>query len=357
MPADYNIPMTDAQITEALQLMVERVSEGWAQETYDGSPVGSGSPYYHKSSKWWATQAADAAARAEAAVPAGTAGAVFFDRAQTLTTAQQEQARQNIKAGGSNPNLLINPFFTVNQRGTVSGTTGFAADRWNTTYGSGGMNWSRGTNGITMYPNTNSYAALFQKLDQDLVTALTDKTITASVLLGNNDILSTTTTFTAQTKNIGQNVQISIAPAQNVFQVRTIIAGVGATIKAVKLELGTVSTLANDMPPSYEEELSKCMYDCHVIEGIGYGKIGMAVAAGSIRVPIPCVMRSAPSISFTGSFTAIGEGVALAISNILVNTKGADVVELNCQVSGATQYGIYALTMTNGSKIVLGTGY
>lgn len=97
--AQYQSTLTGPEIDAALQDMAQHDSEAWAVGTRDSIPVTSLDVTYHNNAEYYATQASGAAARAEAAVPAGTAGAVFFDQAQTLTTSQQEQARSNINAG------------------------------------------------------------------------------------------------------------------------------------------------------------------------------------------------------------------------------------------------------------------
>lgn len=81
--------------------MANHDSEAWAVGTRDGAAVSSLDVAYHNNAKYYSDNASSAAARAEAAVPAGTSGAVFFDQAQTLTDAQQAQARVNIGAGSS----------------------------------------------------------------------------------------------------------------------------------------------------------------------------------------------------------------------------------------------------------------
>lgn len=97
--AQYQSSLTGPQIDAALQDMANHDSEAWAVGTRDGAAVTSLDVTYENNAKYYADEASGAAARAEAAVPAGTAGAVFFDQAQTLTTSQQEQARANINAG------------------------------------------------------------------------------------------------------------------------------------------------------------------------------------------------------------------------------------------------------------------
>lgn len=97
--AQYQSALTGPEIDAALQDMAQHDSEAWAVGTRDGAAVSSLDVTYHNNAKYYADEASGAAARAEAAVPAGTSGAVFFDQAQTLTTSQQEQARSNINAG------------------------------------------------------------------------------------------------------------------------------------------------------------------------------------------------------------------------------------------------------------------
>ena len=52
---------------------------------------------------------------------------------------------------------------------------------------------------------------------------------------------------------------ITLNPTYKVVRVQfAITAGCSITLKAVKLEIGSVSTLANDAPPNYAAELAKC---------------------------------------------------------------------------------------------------
>lgn len=96
--ADYISALTGPEMDAALQDMAEHNSEAWAVGARDGVEVGSTDITYHNNAEYYAESANAAAARAEAAVPSGTAGAVFFDRSQTLTEAQQTRARTNIGA-------------------------------------------------------------------------------------------------------------------------------------------------------------------------------------------------------------------------------------------------------------------
>ena len=96
--AQYQSSLTGPEIDAALTDVAQHNSEAWAVGTRDGVAVTSLDITYHNNAKYYSDNAVGAAARAEAAVPAGTSGAVFFDQAQTLTDAQKEQARSNIGA-------------------------------------------------------------------------------------------------------------------------------------------------------------------------------------------------------------------------------------------------------------------
>lgn len=92
----YVTSLYGEQIDDALLQMHLRTPEGWTQGTRDGVDVDSSSIYYHNNAKYYAENAQASAARAEAAVPAGTEGAVLFSQAQSLTDAQKQTAFGNI---------------------------------------------------------------------------------------------------------------------------------------------------------------------------------------------------------------------------------------------------------------------
>ena len=96
--AQYQSTLTGPEIDAALQDMAQHDSEAWAVGERDGVPVSSLDITYHNNAKYYSENAMGAAARAEAAVPIGTAGAVYFDQEQTLSDSQKEQARANIGA-------------------------------------------------------------------------------------------------------------------------------------------------------------------------------------------------------------------------------------------------------------------
>lgn len=250
----YELTLEGDQIDDALLQMHLRAPEGWTKGTRDGVPVGSTSEYFENNAEWFAQQAKlavqeaeDAAARAEAAVPAGTAGAVFFDRAQSLTEDQQEQARANVKAGASNPNLLRNGWFNVNSRG-VNGAV--AAN----TYGLDG--WISNNANVVMQTGQVSGGVFSQYI---LADNLVGKTVTVSVI-ADGDIVSGTITLPSNTySRVLTNSKVIIDIDTRTGKRIIVAPQSGAIITAVKLELGAYSTLANDTAPDPEEERARCM--------------------------------------------------------------------------------------------------
>ena len=85
MAERYVSALTGPEMDAALLDMAQHNSEAWAVGTRNGAAVSSPDETYDNNSKYYATEAEAAAARAEAAVPAGTEGAVLFSQAQSLT--------------------------------------------------------------------------------------------------------------------------------------------------------------------------------------------------------------------------------------------------------------------------------
>lgn len=113
MAERYVSALTGPEMDEALLDMARHNSEAWAIGERHGEAVGSTDDTYHNNSKYYATEAEAAAARAEAAVPAGTEGAVLFSRAQSLTDAQKTQAYNNMMPGQLSAQGIKLPGFAV----------------------------------------------------------------------------------------------------------------------------------------------------------------------------------------------------------------------------------------------------
>lgn len=337
MARDYQSSLTGPQMDQALLDMANHTSERYAKGTAEGRAVAPGTIGYEDNAKYYKDQAAaqvdlaagqvrlaelqvaaaadqvdlaeNAAQRAESAVPVGTDSAVLFTRDQSgeLTDAQKATARKNIMAGGTNPNLLDNPFFTVNQRGQSSyAGAGYTVDRWR--QGSSSSSTIVDDNGVTI--NADENYGFRQILPADLVTFITGKTVTYSIMLQDGTIGTTTFTWpNSATALAGRISGIGVLYAGSVLGVAFVHPS-ELSIRAIKLEPGSVSTLANDAPPDYGTELAKCQrYFTRLKADQGYAPFGVGYieTASTAHVFVPINMRSKPASAVArGTFRLMG---------------------------------------------------
>lgn len=160
---------------------------------------------------------------------------------------------------GNHENLLDNPWFTVNQRGFSSkiGTTAvFTFDRWV---------GNHGYLAEDKIPQFQPSEFIIQRLECNLKKFLEGKDVTVSVQYRDGTI--DTTTFTYLGNNNSDLVFIMSRGAITIFGTNNATINIGGfaftasvlcNVRSIKLELGTVSTIANDTLPNYELEKYKC---------------------------------------------------------------------------------------------------
>lgn len=414
----YRLQLEGSQIDDALLQMNQRVPEGWAVGTRDGSPVGPGSQFHQNNAKYYAEQAGGsldaanaAAARAEAAVPAGTAGAVFFDTEQSLTDAQkavarnnidaasasdsnvvkatpqtftpaqQSQIRANIMAGGSNRNLLDNAYFVgggsqlgdgvfpINQRGlTYYESIGNYFDRWksNSPWASP-IKCALQSEGVVLAGDvTPSYPTAYTQLSQILASPPVGKTVTLSILTdsvtsdseGEPPFLYTNDSgWTPITVGL---TSVTFVWASGVTQIGIILPN-GATsaaslrMQAIKLEVGSVSTIQNDAPPDFGEELRKCQRSFVRLKAdIIYQSFGLGItdsadgtsASYTVPISLPVALRTATT-NVTWSNLAGFDGTAFRTINSIL------LIRISGTVPVATIVFSLLGSFTNGQPVLL----
>ena len=332
----YRLTLEGSDIDEALLRLANYEDEGLVLGSRKGVMLGPGSEYYHKNARYYAELA-------QSAVPGDTTSAVRWDIDQSaLTDADREMARKNIRAGGSNRNLLDNPWFTVNQRGFSSGQTGILqpwVDRWLMNSDPSNPATLTFSDGVaTIQAPSGGFCNILQTLADP--SSIVGKVVTLSVLKSDGTIISGTITRIAGTTQDaystgGITLRLS---STNRFAVQA-DSGASISIKACKLELGFVSTLTNDAPPDYGTELAKCKYYFRRIAPNG----GMAVGFGAMAAPntgyitIPAQMRTSGTItaSFSGTATLRGAGASGTVTAISAQAVETDGVRLNVTISGS----------------------
>ena len=261
----------------------------------------------------------------------------------------------------SNPNLLINGDFRVNQRGKTSYThTGeqygytYFVDRW-FAWGENPFTFDVSTKTLT--PNTsNTGNSLLSQWIED-VSGILGKTITYSV--------STNDTVYSKTLNIpttlSNNVSLGELPTSfgklrvwsNNNRLRFDIidsSNQSIVLNYAKVEIGSVATAFSPRP--YAEELAMCQryyQEC---------RINVAVLANTItklypNIPLIQTLRTNPTVTITTmpSLRGNGSGAGVfTISSITFNNLKDNSIQLLCTVDGSTPVqSNYVYQLVNGS--------
>lgn len=237
------------------------------------------------------------------------------DQSATFTDAEKAQGRKNLMAGGSNPNLLDNSWFTeacINQRGFTSETTSgdyteiYTLDRWKVTRAT--LAKSSGYISFAWNGTNLTYGSLSQTIGPKSL-ALQGQRLTASVLLSDGTIhqVSYTAGTSTATYTMGPFTYVVSYNAQNGYSFSLRSYTINAQqIKAVKLEKGNYSTLANDTPPEQVTERNTCQYYAEMIDNASSNNLswGYALGTGTNSIYMPFTIkpkRTTPTISLTGS--------------------------------------------------------
>lgn len=207
----------------------------------------------------------------------------------------------------SNPNLLINPFFQINQRGQSSYSGGrYTVDGWRLAATAATL--SVLSDGIKI--DATSGAGYYnQRLENPLTVG---RTYTFSVKDDAGDIY--VFTGVAKTGYIGQqatpwgDVRIEyLSATQGYYATISVDTGKTATIKAAKLELGEISTLANDAPPKISTDLAECQR--YYLQGSSLVCAGTTTDSNTFvicSIPTPVTMRTIPTLTYSAYYIRIG---------------------------------------------------
>lgn len=280
----------------------------------------------------------------------------LFTKNENATMGEKQMARLNIAAGGSNDNLLDNAYFVgggsqlgdgifpINQRGQTSYTSyQVTIDRWTLFGGSVVL----AADGITV-TSSPDFGQLFEP------SLLPVGTYTASVKTADGKIGSITFTTTGSQFFAGgamgdTGVTLNFidlwTPDKSLFSLQC----QGVKIAEAKLEKGTVSTLANDAPPDFGEELRKCQrYFLRVGSnyGIPFG-FGVYASATTARVfiPTPVTMRDAtPTLTMSGTIRLIGNETSPTVTSVSALTvPQSNGVTIVANTSGLVGNDFYAI--------------
>ena len=150
----------------------------------------------------------------------------------------------------SNPNLLINPDFKINQRGSTSydgvSNTLYTVDRWLVANGHATVS----DNGFTVSSDSGAGTWLTQKLEKALETVVT-LTVNISNISGKISLTTPSNNFFVTSPGIS-SITLDRLEEFNIY----VYENSSVTLKWAKLEQGSIATPF--VVPNPAEELSKC---------------------------------------------------------------------------------------------------
>ena len=297
----------------------------------------------------------------------GTAASVSYDNTSsglTATTVQGAIDEVVAESAGkdqiSNRNLLDNPFFTVNQRDLTSYTTnGYTVDRWSV---NNGITCGVTDGGITItHPDNTTNANFLQYYESDRLKDVVGKKVTVSVMTSDGTIYKQTgevPTIESESKvvtrfTLGEtdfSCDLIIRLTKPFITIYSSTANATISIKAIKLEIGSVSTLDMDAAPNYAEELLKCQryfQRLTTMPGRSYAPIGTGIVASNtgvrLFVPLIAPLRGVPSVSFNtdeGKIDLFGADTSnrIPVTNITFNQFGNNSIILTITVESLQSY-------------------
>lgn len=258
----------------------------------------------------------------------------------------------------SNPNILINGDFAINQRGAASYTTTgtlYTCDRL-VHYGANAYTLTPITTGGVII-NASGGIADFAQIIENGVTKYGGKAMTLSVSVGGviysfsgTPIKGTLSSFSSTFPNGLFSLEWT---STDIFKAWfRVYSGATVTINWWKLELGSIATPF--VPPLTAEELPKCQRY--------YWKINSAssfanIASGFFRDTTnyralfytPTVMRTSPTVAINGTLNILNASLISTTGYTLQSYQG-NIVVVQIAASSAQTAGTYAVvSLDNGS--------
>lgn len=274
------------------------------------------------------------------------------DAVSNLGGASTPQGAIAALGAGVRPNLLVNPFFKINQRGQTSYTgNGYTVDMWSIT-------GSRSTLDVTEDGITFSVSAedtsrryIGQKFETGAVKSGVDYTL--SVLLQSGELYSGTAQFPANSGSYNNAFTIPgigdgrLNVGNNGVKEVYFIVGQGSSLslRAAKFEEGARQTFAyKDEDGAWQflerpdplEELKCKRIQLILPQGnsLNYAPIGYGYILGAsarILIPTPIKMRTNPTLGFiNGSISGL---TILTTTDIAIPTAVSDINALEYGVS------------------------
>lgn len=278
----------------------------------------------------------------------------------------------------SNPNLLDNPWFTVNQRGQSTYTTYvYTVDRWIFGHFNGDSPTTKSltvsNNGITCTHDSTGNDCIqqlieettFKRFKQGDKYTLSFEVSGSGIVKGYvwdgsnwHNIFPNETTLTNASHQV-LTTTFDMWDTSDTTQFKIVITfrnSPNVTFHAIKLEKSTVSTLVMDTAPNYATELLKCQRYFQRIKANGggaYYPIGIGIVADATTARIPLylpIMRGLPTVTSSGSFDLFFGGSTNSVVTVSLDTISSHVISLKATGTGLTSGAVCTLRAHNDAN-------
>lgn len=266
------------------------------------------------------------------------------DAVSNLGGASTPQGAIAALGAGVRKNLLINPFFKVNQRGNITYTSnGYCVDNWEITYK------DTGNYGVTVHDDYIMLSAGQERetrVDQFIedADAVFGKTVTCSALLedgtlrtGSAVLQKSSGGYTTETIYTDTTFSFLLQSSPSMTALVRLVAKEGKSVgvRAVKLEFGNTQTLAYqddsgawqllEQPDPLETlKCEKYQYIVplltfpNYVSNSAYCGTGIYITSSQARifVPIHVTPRIRPTLTYNGAFVVSNGKAVYNVSNI-----------------------------------------
>lgn len=249
----------------------------------------------------------------------------------------------------SNPNLLINPDFKINQRGkaeyTSDGTVRYTVDRWRSL----SLNVKTDTDGLLLSADSQNDGGGFfaqeleNSIDSETLFTLKVASISGSIAVSVMDSASNENSLNITTSGI-YSIGLASQAKKVIIQ---ITKGSSCKIEWAKLEQGSIATPF--VVPNPAEELVKCKRFLQIIPEIyfiPYASTRMAFSNNgqyyqSTGGLFPVEMRTNPTVTYSNIHKADDEVIPERVTSVDSNKRGIGLVIIS------NNAGYYTLRMKN----------
>ena len=279
-----------------------------------------------------------------------------------------------IALNSSNPNLLINGDFKINQRGSSTYTctkNEYTVDRW---LGSNNLTVTKTASGVTLSNTSTSASTTFvQKLEEPYSSFAGQSLTLSAKIAGEIYFLTTTIPATAPTTATTlktATISTGVSLVMNVYPNSILGFGIKlspeatTTLTYLKLEVGTSPTIFTPRP--YAEELALCQryyleikpynnnYDLFGIGGV------TSTTNSQIIITITNPLRITPTLVVYGNgFTIVTAGLQTIYkpNNFSIRSIFCNQIILNCgsetEIQNTNQFVFFRNHESGSSKISL----